>query len=97
MIIRSDAHACYMRSERALVDRSLSAMIDTIHDTAETSVPVCVDNSDFAVMITGDKEILALIVRGEVCASHAINIDLIDRIKVSVRSDFIHFNAFISN
>ena len=95
MIVRSNTDAGYMRAERSLINRALSAMENTIHDTAETSVLMRMNNSDTTVMIPADKEILAAQICRKVIASHAANVNLVDSIQITGRADLENDNALI--
>ena len=95
MIVRSNTYAGYMRAEGSLIDCALSAMENTIHDTAETSVLMRMDNSDTAIMVSADKEVLAAQICRKVIASHTANVDLVDSIQITGRADLENDNALI--
>ena len=95
MIVRSDTDAGYMRAERSLIDRTLSAVEYAVHDTAETSVLMCMNNSDTAIMISADKEVLAAQICRKVISSHTANVNLVDSIQITGRADLENDNALI--
>ena len=97
MIVRSNTDAGYMRAEGSLIDRALSAMENAIHDTAETSVLMRMNNSDTAIMISADKEVLAAQICRKVISSHTANVNLVDSIQITCRADLENDNALISD
>jgi hypothetical protein len=95
MIVRSNTYTGYMRAERPLIDRALPAVEYSVHNAAETSVLMRMNDSDTAIMIPADEEILAAQVCRKMISSHTANVDLVDSIQITWWADLENDNAFI--
>jgi hypothetical protein len=64
-VVSGHFHALHMRPEIALRNASQSLEEELIRDLTDTSVFAQPQNGDLAVMVTADKEIFVIIIRGK--------------------------------
>ena len=86
-----------MGTEISLRNTSQSSVEYPVHDTSQTSVPVGMYHGNFTVVITCHIEIFPFLVRGQVAASHSVNVYFINKGKISVRINRKYGNSFVGN
>jgi len=96
-IIRCRTYTVYMWTEVTLCDTSKSFMKYTIHNTAKTSIFMCMYNRYFAIVISRNIKITTVHICSKETASHAVNSYTVNSNKVSVLVTFEYRNTLVLN
>ena len=94
-IIRCRTHTVYMRAEVTLCNASKSLVVNTIHNTAKTSVAAGMYNCHLAIMISCHIQIFTIYICCQEAASHTVNADSVDAGQISVLITSEHCHTFV--
>ena len=94
-IIRCRTHTVYMRAEVTLCNTSKSLVVNTIHNTAKTSVAAGMYNCHLAIMISCHIQIFTIYICCQEAASHTVNADSVDAGQISVLITSEHCHTFV--
>ena len=94
-VVRCRTYTVYMWTEVTLCNASKSLVINTIHDTSETSVAACMYNRHLAVMVSCHIQIFAVHVCCQETSSHSVDADSVNAGQVTVLVTFEHCHTFV--
>ncbi len=96
-IVMSHSGTIDMRTKIPFRQAAHALVIHFVSDTADRAVLLDLQHGQFAVMVTGNKEVLVRVVRGQITASHPVDGSKIQQFQAAVLHNGVCLHAKIRN